>query len=73
MLTEIQKIMYNLLVKFREVFVFIDDILIVIKGTKKDLLDKVREILKTLDDAKMQLKAVNCKIAENKIEWLRFK
>ena len=73
MLTEIQKVMYNLLVKFRKVFVFIDDILIVIKGTKKDLLDKVREILKTLDDAKMQLKAVKCKIAENEIEWLGFK
>ena len=47
--TEFQKVMDMLLAKFREVFVFIDDILIVTKGTKDEHLDKVREILKTLD------------------------
>ena len=46
-----------LLAKFREVFVFIDDILIETKGTKNEHLDKVREILKTLDNAELQLKA----------------
>ena len=34
--TEFQKVMNNLLVRFREVFVFIDDILIVTKETKND-------------------------------------
>ena len=48
--TEFQKVMDLLLAKFREVFVFIDDILIVTKGTKDEHLDKVREILKTLDN-----------------------
>ena len=60
MLTEFQTIMDLLLAKFREVFVFIDDILIVTKGTKNEQLDKVREILKTLDNAELQLKAGKC-------------
>ena len=71
--TEFQKVMDMLLAKFREVFVFIDDILIVTKGTKSEHLDKVREILKTFDYAELQLKAAKCMIAENEIEWLGFK
>ena len=35
------------LVKSREVFVFIDDVLIVTKGTKEEHLDKVREVLES--------------------------
>ena len=71
--TEFQKVMDNLLAKFREVFVFIDDILIVTRGTKQNHSDKVREILKTLDEAKLQLKAGKCKIANQETEWLGFK
>ena len=71
--TEFQKVMDLLLAKFREVFVFIDDILIVTKGTKNEHLDQVREILKTLDNAELQLKAGKCKIAQSEIEWLGFK
>ena len=71
--TEFQKVMDILLAKFREVFVFIDDILIVTKLSKQNHLDKVREILKTLDEAKLQLKAGKCKIAKQEIEWLGFK
>ena len=71
--TEFQKVMDILLAKFRDVFVFIDDILIVTKGTKSDHLDKVREILKTLDDAELQLREGKWKIAANEIEWLGFK
>ena len=68
--TEFQKVMDNLLAKFREVFVFIDDILIVTKGTKQNHIEKVREILKTLDAAKLQLKAQKCNVAKQEIEWL---
>ena len=71
--TEIQKVMDLLLAKFREVFVFIDDLLLVTKGTKNEHLDKVRETLKTLDNAELQLKAGKCKISQNEIEWLAFK
>ena len=59
--------------KFEEVFVFVDDILMVTKGTKNEHLDKVREILKTLDHAELQLKAGKCNFVTNEIEWLGFK
>ena len=71
--TEIQKVMDVLLAKFREVFVFIDDISIVTEGTKDEHLDKVREFLKSLDQAEVHLKAGKCTIAKNEIEWLGFK
>ena len=67
--TEFQKVMDNLLAKFREVFVFIYDILIATKGTKQNHIEKVREILKT----KLQLKAEKCNVAKQEIEWLGFK
>ena len=60
------KVLDLLLAKFRDVFVFIDDIIIVTKGIKSEHLDEVREFLKTLDDAELQLKAGKCKIAVNK-------
>ena len=69
----ISKVMDNLLAKFREVFVFIDDILIVTKGTKQDHIENVRETFKTLNAAKLQLKAGKCNFAKQKIEWLGFK
>ena len=68
--TEFQKVMDLLLEKFREVFVFNDDILIV---TKNEHLDNVRKFLKTLDNAELQLKAGKCRIAQSEIEWLGFK
>ena len=71
--TEFQKVMDKLFAKLREVFVFIDDILIVTKRTKKEQLDKVREILKSLDAAKLQLKAGKCNFANTEIEWLSYK
>ena len=75
--TELQKVMDFLLARFRDVFVFIDDILIVTKGTKQEHLDKVREILKdfkkVFDDAELQLKAGKCKFAKQNFEWLGFK
>ena len=52
---------------------FINDILIVTKGTKQNHLDKVREILKTSDEAKLQLKAGKCKIGKQETGWLGFK
>ena len=61
--TEFQKVMDLLFAKFRDVFVFIDDNLIVTKGTKSEHLDKVREILKVMNEAKLQLKAGKCNFA----------
>ena len=71
--TEFQKVIDLLLARFREVFVSIDDILIVTKGTKQEHLDKVREILKVIDDAELQLKEGKCNFAKQESEWLGFK
>ena len=40
---EFQKVMDNILARFREVFVFIDEILIVTKGAKNEHMSKMRE------------------------------
>ena len=69
--TEFQKVIDLLLANVREVFVFIDDILIVIKGTENEQLNKVRELLKMMNEAKLPLKAGKCKFSKQKIEWLR--
>ena len=71
--TEFQKLMDITLANVNSVFVYIDDILIVTKGTKQDHLTKVREVMKILDEAKLQLKAEKCIIAQESIEWLGFK
>ena len=70
---EFQKVMDLLLAKFREVLVFIDEILIETKGTKSEHLDKVREILNAMNEAKLQLKAGKCKFGKQEIGWLGFK
>ena len=57
----------------REMFLFIDDILIVTKGTKQNHIDKEREILKTLDEEKLKLLAGKWKIANQEIQWLGFR
>ena len=61
------------LANINSVFVYIDDILIVTKGTKQEHVNKVREIMKVLDDANLQLKAGKCIIAQESIEWLGYK
>ena len=66
--TEFQKVMDLLLGKFREINAFIGDILTVTKGTKSEHLDKVREILKVMNEANLQLKAGKCKSAKQEIE-----
>ena len=54
------------------VFVYIDDILIVTNGTKQEYINKIREVLKNLDEANLQLKAEKCTIAQESIEWLGY-
>ena len=71
--TEFQKLMDLTLASINSVFVYIDDILIVTKGTKQQHMNKVREVLKILDNAKLQLKAEKCVVAQESIEWLGYK
>ena len=49
--TEFQKLMDLISANINSVIVCIDDISIVTKGTKKEHLEKVREVIKTLDEA----------------------
>ena len=55
------------------VLVYIDDILTVTKGTKQKHVNKIKEVMRVLDDANLQLKAGKCIIAQDSIEWLGFK
>ena len=71
--TEFQKLMDLRLANVNSVFVYIDDILIVTKGNKQQHVNKVREVMRILDDANLQLKAGKCIIAQDSIEWLGFK
>ena len=59
------------LAKIHGVFVYIDDILFVTKAIKNEHLNKMRDVMKILDAAKLQLKAEKCIIAQESIEWLR--
>ena len=72
MLQSVGYVMDILPARFREVSVFIDDFLIVTKRDKEEQLDKVRENLKTLDQAELKLMAEKCTFAKNKIEWPGF-
>ena len=60
--TEFQKLIGLSQVNINSVFVYIDDILTVTKGTKDEHLNEVREIMKVLDEANLQLKAQKCVI-----------
>ena len=71
--TEFQKLIDLTLANVNSVFVYIDDLLIVTKGTKQHYLNKVSEVTKILDEAKLQLKAEKCVIAQASIEWLGYK
>ena len=66
--TEFQKLMDLTLANINSVFVYIDDILIVTKGTKQEHVNKVKEVMRVLDDANLQLEAGKCIIAQESIE-----
>ena len=68
--TDFQKVMDLTLVNMDCLIVYKDDILIVTKGEKSVLMQKVRDVLEVLDKANLQLRADKCQIACTKLEWL---
>ena len=70
---EFQKIMDQILHKTKNTFTFIDDILIVTKGTKEEHLKQVEDVIKVLDEPKVRLKLEKCQIAKKNTEWLGYK
>ena len=54
-------------------YVFLDDILVVTKGSKENHYKVVKTVLTNLNKANVRLKSENCKFAQKEIEWLGYK
>ena len=67
--TEFQRIKNK---NFRRTYTFIDDILIVTKGTETDHWAKVRKVLERLDRMNIRLKLENCEFVQREAKWLGF-
>ena len=65
---EFLNIIYKLLHNIRSTFAFIDDILIVTKGSKEQHMEKVEEVMMTLEGAGIRLKLEQCKFAQEQTE-----
>ena len=70
---EFQRAMDCILSDFPQVHAFIDDILVVTKGTEIDHIATVEKILKKLDKENMSLKLTKCNFAQRECEWLGHK
>ena len=71
--TEFQRIMDLTLAGITNKFAFIDDILIVTHGTEVQHIEKVKEVLKRLVEANVNLKLNKCTFAAEDIEWVGYK
>ena len=71
--SEFQKIMDKILHNVRNTFTFIDNILVVTKGSKVEHKKQVENVMKILDAAGIRLKEEKCQIAQSETEWLGFK
>ena len=68
--TEFQEAMDQELGNLPNTYVFLDDILIVTRGSQEKHFEIVKQVLKKLDNANIRLK---CKFAAEEIEWLEYK
>ena len=69
MLAEFQRVTNAILSEFPCAHVFIDDILVISKGTKIEYIALVEKILSKLKE-NMALKLEKCQFAKNECEWL---
>ena len=67
---EFQRVMHAILAEFPCAHAFIDDILVISKGTKIEHIALVEKILTKLDKENMALKLEKCQFAKNTCEWL---
>ena len=58
---EFQKIMDKILHNVQNTFTFIDDILVVTKGSTKEHITQLEDVMKILDEAGIRLKGEKCK------------
>ena len=66
---EFQKAMERTLNHAPNAFFFLDDVLIVSKGDKKEHEKLVREVLKRLDNENLALKLANCEFFQSVLNW----
>ena len=70
---EFQKVIDAILSEFPQAHAFIDDMLVVTKGSKIKHISAVENILRELDRENMTLKLNKCKFAQKECEWLGYK
>ena len=70
---EFQRVMDTILSEFPQAHAFIDDILVVTKGTEIEHIWAVERILRKLDRENMSLKLTKCQFARKECEWLGHK
>ena len=70
---EFQRVMDTILSEFPQAHAFIDDILVVTKGTDIEHISTVERILRKLDCENMSLKLTKCQFARRGCEWLGHK
>ena len=69
---EFQKAMDYTLIGLKNTFCFLDDILIVSKGSEDDHLQLVLDCLKKLDPHNLRINLPKCHFAKQKISWLGY-
>ena len=70
---EFHRAMDCILAEYPQAHAFIDDILVVTKGTAFDHIATVEKILKKLDRENKSLKLMKCKFAQWECKWLGHK
>ena len=70
---EFQRVMDTILSEFPQAHAFIDEILVVTKGTEMEHISAVERILRKLDRENMSLKLTKCKFARKECDWLGHK
>ena len=71
--TEFQKAMDQGLGNLPNTYVFLDDILMVTKGSLEKHFEVVKQVLERLDNANIRLKWEKCKFAAEETDWLGYK
>ena len=73
LLAEFQKAKDHSLNRAKNTFCFLDDILVVSKGEKKEQQKPVINFLKKLDDENLALKLAKCEFFQTEVNWLGHK
>ena len=72
MTPDFPKSMDKILHNVQNTFTFIDDILVVTKGSKEEHINQVENVMKILDESGIRLKEETCQIEQSETEWLGY-